>query len=197
MNKRIVAFGASNSKNSINRKLAYYAANEVEGADVMLLDLNDFEMPIYSIDREREGGIPELAHKFRQILEDADGIVISFAEHNGTYSVAYKNIYDWMSRINRDVWFNKPMFLLATSPGGKGGKSVLNQAVTSAGFTNSNTVVSFSLPSFNKNFTEELGLINADVRAQFIQQLQTFTRALQNQTGELVDENTPQPLSQK
>lgn len=50
----VLAFGTSNSKHSINKTLAYYAAQQISEADVKLLDLNEFEMPIYSVDREQE-----------------------------------------------------------------------------------------------------------------------------------------------
>jgi len=99
MTKKILAFGASNSKASINKQLANYAANQLTEVEVTLLDLNDFEMPIYSIDREQAGGIPQLAKDFKQQIQEADGILISFAEHNGAYTAAFKNIYDWMSGI--------------------------------------------------------------------------------------------------
>ena len=59
INKTILAFGASNSKQSINKKLAKFAADQVADAAVQFLDLNDFEMPIYSIDRQNESGIPD------------------------------------------------------------------------------------------------------------------------------------------
>ena len=55
----ILAFAASNHSNSINRKLVEHAAR-VFKADVLpdavieTLDLNDFEMPIYSQAREKE-----------------------------------------------------------------------------------------------------------------------------------------------
>ena len=80
--KKIVAFGASSSKKSINKDLAAYAASTIEDAEAIVLDLNDFEMPIYSIDYENDNGIPEKAYKFKEVLKNADGIVISFAEHN-------------------------------------------------------------------------------------------------------------------
>ena len=66
INKKIIALGTSSSKNSINKKLATFAVGRIENADVQILDLNDFEMPIYSIDRENETGIPELAIAFRK-----------------------------------------------------------------------------------------------------------------------------------
>ena len=91
MGKVIVALGASNSKHSINKKLASFAAHQIADATVNLLDLNDFEMPIYSIDREQENGVHQLALDFKAHLKAADGIIISFAEHNGAYSAAFKN----------------------------------------------------------------------------------------------------------
>lgn len=178
MSRKIVAFGASSSRKSINKQLANWAAIQVADSTVNLLDLNDFEMPIYSIDKENESGIPQLAHDFKAHLKNADGILISFAEHNGAYSTAFKNIFDWISRIEKDVWANKPMFLLATSPGGRGGKSVLDIAVNKFKFMNQNTIVDFSLPSFDQNFSEEKGILNEELLSNFNAQLTTFESAL-------------------
>ncbi len=177
MNKTIVAFGASNSKESINSKLAEFTARQVENVSVNTLNLNDYEMPIYSIDRELESGIPDLAHDFKSQIKNADGIVISFAEHNGSYSVAFKNIFDWISRIDQDIWMNKPMFLLATSPGGYGAQTVLNTATDKFKRMNTNAVVSFSLPSFMKNFTEE-GISDEVLANNFDALLKEFSTAV-------------------
>ncbi|MCP4441767.1 MAG: NAD(P)H-dependent oxidoreductase [Aureispira sp.] len=176
--KKIVAFGASSSKESINKKLANFAANQVDEASVYLLDLNSFEMPIYSVDKEKESGIHPLAVAFKEYIKDADGIVISFAEHNGAYSAAFKNIFDWISRIDQDVWMNKPMFLLATSPGARGGQTVLDIAVNKFKFMNKNTITSFSLPSFYQNFSEEEGIKEETLAKAFTEQLNTFAEAL-------------------
>ena len=178
MSKKIIAFGASNSRNSINKKLAAFAASKIEKATINLLDLNDFEMPIYSIDREKESGIPDLAQQFKSLIKGADGLIISFAEHNGAYSAAFKNIMDWVSRLEGSVWENKPMFLLATSPGGRGAKTVLGMATNSFKHMNKNTMVSFSLPAFNQNFSEENGITDADLNAAFNQELNTFAGAI-------------------
>ena len=90
--KKIVAFGASSSKKSINKQFASYAASLISDADSIIIDLNDFEMPIYSIDYENDKGIPEKAFKFKEIIKSADGIIISFAEHNSVYTAAFKNL---------------------------------------------------------------------------------------------------------
>jgi len=178
MTKKIIAFGASSSKNSINKKFADFTANQVSNAEVKLLDFNDFEMPIFSVDREKESGIPSLAYKFKEHIVNTDGVVISFAEHNGAYSTAFKNIFDWISRINKNVWENKPLFLLATSPGIRGGKSVLEIAINKFKRMNSNTICSFSLPSFNNNFSEKDGITNETLLQVFKHQLIIFELAL-------------------
>ncbi len=174
----IVAFGASSSSASINKQLAEYAANQVQGANVTLLDLNDFEMPIYSADKEKASGIPELAQQFRQHLADADGIVISFAEHNGSYAAAFKNIYDWNSRLEGKIWLDKPMLLLASSPGGRGGQTVLAQATGSFPHQGGDIVAKFSLPSFFQNFSTEEGIKDPDLRKVFNEQIQKFSKHL-------------------
>ncbi len=179
MSKKIVAFGASNSSKSINKQLATFAANQVSGATVNLLDLNHYEMPIYSIDRELATGIPDLAMDFRKQLSEADGIVISFAEYNGCYTSAFKNIFEWISRGGPNVWANKPMLLLATSPGERGAMTVLEIAVGKLSRMNTNKFESFSLPSFNDNFKEGEGITNSELNQKFQIVLQQFVHNIE------------------
>lgn len=149
---KILAFGASNSSTSINKALATYAASLVKGATVEVLDLNDFEIPLFSEDREKEIGQPKLAKNFLAKIECADALIVSFAEHNGSYSAAYKNLFDWASRITRDVYQNKPVVYLATSPGPGGAQNVLKVATESARFFAADVKSSLSIPSFYDNF---------------------------------------------
>ena len=177
MKKRITVFGASSSRNSINKQLASWAASQLDNVEVNLLDLNDYEMPIFSVDKEQESGIPQLAHTFKEQLRNADGIIISFAEHNGSFSAAFKNIFDWASRIEKSMWLDKPMFLLATSPGGRGGAGILATAVNYFPHGGGNVVASFSLPSFGQNFSEE-GILDEELRKKFEGQIEIFKSAL-------------------
>ncbi len=172
---KIAAFGASSSSTSINQKLAVFAAHQVEGASIDILDLNDYEMPIYSTDKEKATGIPQLAKDFRQHLADADGIIISFAEHNGSYSSAFKNIMDWNSRLEGKIWLDKPMFIMATSPGPRGGMNVLKQAALTFPYQGADVAGEFSLPSFNQNFSPETGITDVSLREEFENQLGSFT----------------------
>lgn len=164
--KKIIAFGASSSKQSINKQLATFAANQFQNASVEILDLNDYEMPIFSVDKEKENGIHHLAQDFYAKLGSADLIIISFAEHNGNYSTAFKNILDWTSRINAKTFQEKPMLLLATSPGARGGSSVLEIATKRFPFQGGIVKGSFSLPSFYENFDVVNGIINPNLKGQ-------------------------------
>lgn len=125
----ILAFAATNSRKSINRALIGHATERLAQiapvVQVKALDLNDYEMPIYSIDREREGGIPAPAQVFFDRIGAADAVLVSFAEHNGFVTAAWKNVFDWMSRIEMKLWQGKPMAMLAASPGPRAGANVL------------------------------------------------------------------------
>lgn len=178
MTKKILTFGASSSKNSINKQLANYVAHQVPNSEVDLIDLNDFEMPIYSIDREQQDGVHQLALDFLDKVKNADGIVISFAEHNGAYSVAFKNVFDWASRHTKNVWMNKPMFLLATSPGSGGGRIVLNAAYQRFSHMSLNLVEELSVPNFNDSFNASEGFLDVNFEQGFQQKLENFTNAL-------------------
>ncbi len=151
----VVAFAASSSSKSINKKLATYAASLLAHASVDILDLNDYELPLFSEDKEQEIGEPELAKQFLAKLGNCDAIIISFAEHNGSYTAAYKNLFDWCSRIDTKVYQNKPMLLLSTSPGSRGGASVLSAAIKAMPRFAGVVKGSFSLPSFYDNFDVE------------------------------------------
>lgn len=159
---KILAFAATSSTKSINHQLVSYAVSQFEDAETEILNLNDYELPLFSEDRETELGQPELAKTFLDKIGNSDAVIISFAEHNGSYTVAYKNIFDWASRINQKVFQNKPMVLLATSPGPGGASSVLAAATTSAPFFDGVVKASLSVPSFYDNFDNKQGRINND-----------------------------------
>lgn len=155
---KILAFAASSSSKSINKQLATYAASLVkhkDGVEVETLDINDYEMPLFSQDKEEVLGQPQQAKDFFAKLGQADAIIISFAEHNGSYTAAYKNLFDWTSRINQKLFQNKPMVLLATSPGPGGAASVLAAATGSAPYFDGDVKGSVSIPSFFDNFDSE------------------------------------------
>lgn len=119
---KIIAFAGSPSSHSINKQLATYATSLFESGNIKVLDINDYEMPLFSLDREASIGQHPLAQAFLDKIGSADLLVISLAENNGTYSAAFKNLFDWCSRIRKDVFQEKPTLLMATSPGQRGRK---------------------------------------------------------------------------
>jgi len=175
--KHIIAFAGSDSKTSINKKLATYAASLIGGVEVVTLDLNDFELPLYSMNLELSDGIPDNAHKFLDIIKSTEGIVLSLAEHNGTYATVFKNLFDWMSRIDGKLWSDKPMLLMATSPGARGGATGLEIAKGRFGYMGGNIVGSFSLPTFNDNFSEGK-ITNAELNNQLLEEVEQFAESL-------------------
>lgn len=155
---KLLAFAASSNSKSINKQLATYAASQVKhsnGVDVEILDINDYEIPLFSQDKEEVLGQPQKALDFFTKLGQADAIIISFAEHNGSYTAAYKNLFDWTSRIDQKLFQNRPMVLLSTSPGPGGASSVLAAATGSAPYFAGDVKASVSIPSFFDNFDSE------------------------------------------
>jgi NAD(P)H-dependent FMN reductase len=115
---------------------------------------------LFSVDIEKEIGQHELAKAFLAKITTADILVVSLAENNGNYSAAFKNVFDWCSRITGKVFQEKPMLLMATSPGGRGGASVLEIAKNAFPRYGGNVKATFSLPSFDANFDVENGEIS-------------------------------------
>ncbi len=164
---KVLAFAASSSKKSINKKLVSYAGSMLNECVVDVIDLNDFELELFSEDKEAEIGSPESAKQFVALVENADAVMISFAEHNGSYTAAYKNLFDWCSRINPKVYKDKSMVLMSTSPGPGGAQNVLNSAIQSMPHFGGNVKGSFSLPSFYENFDVDKNVIgDAELDAQ-------------------------------
>lgn len=152
--KKVITIPGSNSKKSINKRLVEHAGRQLKDVEIINIDLNNFVLPLYSIDLENEEGFPTAAIEFSGLIENSDGIIISLAEHNGAYSAVFKNLFDWLSRINSQVWRQKPMVLLSTSPGIRGGQSVLEIALNRFPRNGGNIIGSMAFPNFNENFVD-------------------------------------------
>ncbi len=164
---KIIGFAGSNSKNSINKALVTYALSLFgDKHNTELLDLNDYQLPTYGIDLEKENGIHENALAFAKKLSSADLILVSMAEHNGNYTAAFKSMYDWVSRIKdrNKVFDGKKVFILSTSPGGRGAQSSLSIAKDRFPRDAAEVVGTFSLPNFNDTFSRDDGKIIDEVK---------------------------------
>jgi chromate reductase len=171
--KKILAFAGSTSSTSINKQLATFAAESLEHTSFDVIDLRDFKMPIYSEDEEKENGLPEDAKRFSALLDHYDGFIVSLAEHNSSYAAAFKNIYDWASRVEGSVFRDKPLLLMATSPGGLGGRFVLAAGEQRFSRQGAKEVITYSLPGFYDNFKEGK-LVNEELLASLTAKIQEF-----------------------
>jgi NAD(P)H-dependent FMN reductase len=151
--KKIITIAGSNSQKSINKSLITYTTELLENVDIISIDLNDYVLPIYGMDYEVENGIPTAIKRLDELLNTADGFIVSLAEHNGSYAAVFKNTIDWLSRVNIKIWREKPMLLMATSPGGRGGSTVLQSASNYFPFMGASITDTYSLPSFYDNFS--------------------------------------------
>ena len=97
---KIAALAGSTRTESFNKKLVKIAASgaRAAGADVTVVDLRDFPMPLYDGDLEAKDGLPEAAKKFKTLLMRHDGFLIASAEYNSSISGVLKNAIDWASR---------------------------------------------------------------------------------------------------
>lgn len=125
---KILAFAGSARRDSFNKKLIRIAAEGARagGAEVTLLDLADYPMPIYDGDLEASEGLPANAVKLRQLFGAHDGLLIASPEYNSSVSALLKNTIDWVSRPAKDepglkYITGKCAGLLAASPGALGG----------------------------------------------------------------------------
>ncbi|QBQ41134.1 NADPH-dependent FMN reductase [Sphingobacterium psychroaquaticum] len=184
---KILAFAGSNSSNSINKRLVTSVSKYYKEPDdvIEILDLNDYEMAIFSKDREKESGIPQLAYDFAAKIDEADFLLISFAENNGNYNAAYKNLIDWVSRIpNRLPYKDKKVFIMATSQGRRGGQSVLDIATARMPYDGATVLETFSLPEFNKNFEDGKGVTDVLLRSQLEAKVRKTKRMLAAESAE-------------
>lgn len=124
---KILALGGSLRRDSVNQKLAAVAAAGAReaGADVTLIALRDFPMPIYDGDLEATGGLPEHARRLKALFRSHHGLIIASPEYNSSITAALKNAIDWVSRAeskdDASVLAGKTAILCAASPGALGG----------------------------------------------------------------------------
>jgi chromate reductase, NAD(P)H dehydrogenase (quinone) len=132
MTIRILAFSASVRRGSYNTRLVTAAANGAReaGAEVTLLNLKDYPLPIYDADDEAANGLPENVLKLKQLFHEHDGYMIASPEYNGGFPGLLKNLTEWLSRKVEggrpfDIWADKPVVAMSASPGALGGNRMM------------------------------------------------------------------------
>lgn len=169
---KILAFGASYSKHSINKEFAAYTSQHFIPAEIDVLDLNDYPLPLFTVDVEAEKGLPEVIDDFLAKINEADLLIISMSEHNGSYTAAFKNLLDWTSRKKMKLFQGKKVLLISTSPGPRGAIGSITAAKNRFPIHGANIIAEFSLPSFEQNFNTQSGIVNPELKAKFLEVIQ-------------------------
>lgn len=129
---RVLAFAGSTRSDSFNKQLVNFAAAAAKeaGAEVTVVDLRDFDLPLFDEDLEATG-TPAGAIRLKQLFLEHDALLIASPEYNSSISAVLKNAIDWVSRSApgepmKAAFLGKVALLMAASPGGLGGLRGLN-----------------------------------------------------------------------
>lgn len=130
---RILVFAGSTREGAFSKQLARAGAIALDGLSgpqtSNLIDLADFEAPVYNADLEAAKGLPEPIRSFKILARQHDGMMIATPEYNGCVPPLLVNLFSWASRPEGDegpsVFHDRPVALMASSPGGLGGVRVV------------------------------------------------------------------------
>ncbi|PRX54692.1 NADPH-dependent FMN reductase [Flagellimonas meridianipacifica] len=173
----ILAFAGSNSSTSINYELVKYTVSLIDNHNVQTLDMSRYPFPMYSADEEKKKGFSNSLIEFKGYLQQSQGLILSVNEHNGNPSGYFKNLLDWLSRLERKFLEDTLVFLMSASTGKGGGKGALEVINTILPRFGAEIASTFSLPSFGETFAAG-EISDAALREQHAAALQTFLQKL-------------------
>ena len=175
---KILAFAGSNSSTSINYELVKYTVSLLEAHDVQLLKMSHFPFPMYSEDYEKENGYSNSLIELKNDIAKSDGLIISVNEHNSNPSVYFKNLIDWLSRLERKFLNEKPILLMSTSGGKRGGASSLEVTKNLLPMFGAEVTATFSLASYYENFDAGKGVTDTSLAGAHRSALDEFLAKL-------------------
>ena len=175
---KILAFAGSNSSTSINYQLVKYTASLIENHEIQLMNMSNYPFPMYSEDAEKKEGFSNSLIEFKNDIAKCDGILLAVNEHNSNPSAYFKNVLDWLSRLERKFMEGKRVLLMSTSPGKRGGIGSLGVVEALLPRFGAEIAATFSLPSFAQNFDVEQGISNEEVAQSLEAALTRFLKGL-------------------
>ncbi len=125
---RILALAGSTRRDSFNHRLVTIAAAAARaaGAEVTVIRLSDYPLPLFDEDLEAAQGAPPAARELKRLMSAQDGFLIAAPEYNSSITAVLKNAIDWVSRPAPQepplvALRGKVAGLLSASPGVLGG----------------------------------------------------------------------------
>ena len=178
---KIIALAGSISSDSINKKLTRHVATLFAEHEVEVLELEDYQMPMLSSDAEAEIGVHPLAAALAEKIDGADLLILALAEYNSAYTGAFKNTFDWLSRVkDRKAFGDKPVFLLSAAPGPGGGKNVAEMFQRRAPFSGADIIEVFALPKCKETFNEGEGILDHDKKVELEAKVESVKNQMKN-----------------
>jgi chromate reductase len=175
----ILAFAGSNSSTSINHELVTYLTTQLKESTFELFKLSDMDLIVYSEDEQRDNGFPSSINLVYKHIQAADGIIISVNEHNSYPSAFFKNVLDWLSRLDRKFMEGKKVFLISASTGARGGMSALEVVKNLISRFGGEVVDTFSFPTFKENFSsDDKTVVNEELKTEILSKLHQFENQL-------------------
>lgn len=173
-----LAFAGSNSSTSINYSLVKYTVSIIDGHNIQLLNMANMPFPLYSEDHEREHGFSNSLIELKDDIQEADGLIISVNEHNSNPSAYTKNLLDWLSRLERKFLNGAKVLLMSTSRGRRGALSARETVEALVPRFGGEVVATFSLPSYNENFSLEQGITDKELAREHQQAVEQFLSSI-------------------
>ena len=102
----LIAFAGSTRQNGLNRGALSLAVDgaRTAGANVEVVDLRDYAMPLYDADFHSANGVPNSVCMLRAKLIAAHGLLVASPEYNASITPLLKNTIDWLSQsVNEGV----------------------------------------------------------------------------------------------
>lgn len=159
---KILAFTGSTSPTSINHQLLLHIVSRITSYPIEVEDLRTLDIPIYNIVREKEGIPSEVKYLYEKI-QDFPALIIAVNEYNNNVSGFFKNVLDWLSRVDRKFLQEKKIMIISTSPGRRGGAAALEYCKFQFPRFGGEVVESFSLPQFYENYDVEKDQVTNEV----------------------------------
>ncbi len=150
----ILALAGSNSSTSINFKLVRHTAALIQNHEIQVLNMSRYPFPIFSEDEEKQKGYSNSLVELKNDIVNANAMILSVNEHNGNPSAYFKNVLDWLSRLERKFLLDTKVLLMSTAPGKRGGIGALEVIQNLLPRFGAEIASTFSLPSFYENFSE-------------------------------------------
>ena len=124
----LIAGSARQGALSVKLRDAARRAADAAGSVTQVLDLRTLALPLYDGDIEAAQGVPPAVEQLRAAIAANDVLVIVTPEYNGFPTPLVINAFDWLSRIKEGLTTTaeKPVVLLASSPGALGGLRAMN-----------------------------------------------------------------------